>query len=701
MTSRGLEAWTPPETLSKRTQDKLLLPVPLVPVGSTPRARPRVVMLNFDELERLGVDVGDRIVTPELEREILERFALRPVESGESGSRLGIATRYEGYPGAVQGDGRAVLLAKARRIVNGRPRERVDVQVKGIATGLLPRRKDWTSRHGKMVLDRGLQEAFYAAFLEQNGVATNRWLAIIDLGATVTRPTDNVELRVGLHVRSGQFWRMGHLWHFARDQKALRDVTRELGRLLADERGRRTPPSAARMWAQLARRKAVELADSWWLRYAHGSFTPDNVGLFESMDQGTACTVDRTHVSFSAHRMGFGHAPEVLMEEDYKRYLPGFLASVQRRPERQRLERIPWAQVARGFLRRRMEWQLLRHLGLDERQVRHALHRHRPLVESFFSLFRSLCNQVDRDRETRIGTKGPFRVRHGATYDMFPVLPTLSALARRGWDLRRQALALLPVMRPETDRTGLDLKRAVLLIEHFDGLLKAVLGNDAAERINATLLVWNDRARALGRRTKELEGADSLKWAEHFVAQRQQGVSAARLRAWLNGFLRRNVIDGPGSAPHAARQLRRGRFASSEDGRVVVTRCVENGVTIEQLSDGVRDVLRFRVSRRHFEGVAPETVRLELRWGAVRLPRALTSETRDALFFEVPVDESAPRQFRARFVSPGRRVTNGGHGFGAQVRLLFSSLDVQLELARYARQRGLTRPIDPAMRPLI
>lgn len=701
MTSRGLEAWTAPETLSKRTQDKLLLPVPLVPVEATPAARPRVLMLNFDELERLGVDVGDRMLTPALEREILERFALRPVEAGESGRRLGIATRYEGYPGAVQGDGRAVLLAQARRLVNGRARERVDVQVKGIATGLIPRRKDWTSRHGKMVLDRGLQEAFYAAFLELNGVATNRWLAIIDLGTTVTRPADNVELRVGLHVRSGQFWRMGHLWYLARDQKALREVTRELGRLLADERGRRTPPSAARTWALLARRKAVELADSWWLRYAHGSFTPDNVGLFESMDQGTACTVDRTHVSFSAHRMGFGHAPEVLMEEDYKRFLPGFLASVQPRPERQRLERIPWAQVARRFLRTRMEWQLLRHLGLDERQVRRALHRHRPLVESFFGLFRALCNQVDRDRETRVGARGPFRVRHGATYDMFAVLPRLSALTRRGWDSRRRALALLPVLRPELDRTGLDLKRALLLFEHFDGLVAAVLADEPRERRDAMLRVWHDRARALSRRAKELEGADSLKWAEHFVAQRQQGVSAARLRAWLNAFLRRNVIDGPGSAPFAASQLRRGRFATTPDGRLVVTRCVENGVTIEQVSDGVQDALRFRVSRRHFEGVAPESVRLELRWGAVRLPRPLTASTERELLFEVPVDGSAPRHFRARFVSPGRRVANGGHGFGAQVRLLFASLDVQLELARYAKRRGLVRPIDPAVTPIV
>lgn len=695
-----LEAWAAPERLSTRTRDKLLVPIGLAREGSA-EAQPRVLMVNFDELARLGVKVPRHgRLTPALERELLARFALRPAGEGEAPVATGVATRYQGYPGAVQGDGRAVLVAQAvRRDASGRPRERVDVQLKGVATGLLPRRKDWASRHGKMFLSRALQEAFYADYLDSNGVPSNRWLCIIDSGATIQRPADEVEVRVGLHVRAGQFWRMGHLWLFSDDRRALRDVLDEVRHLLAQERGRKAPLSPARAYLLLLRRKALELADAWWLRYAHGSFTPDNIGLFECMDQGTACTVDRTHVSFSAHRMGYGHVPELLMEEDYKRHLPELKRRAATREERRALSRLKPAPLARGWLLSRMTFQALRRLGLDERQARRLLSRHREAAVEVYRLVRALADEVDRDRQEVVGDKLTFLARHAARYDVFAALAKVARLAqhRHRWTARERAQRLLPVFKPELDRTGLDLERALSLVEVVDQVADLALGAlpEAARR--AHLALWAERAKALNRRVKSLEGGNSLAVAEEFVLARVQRASLARVRARLTAFLRSNVVDGPGTALEAARRLRRGKPRRLPDGRLLVGECVEDGVAIQQVSDGVTDALRFVVA---LDGVRLDDaakLKLELRWGRVRLERACVSASAEEVVFEVPVGPHAPPRFRAGFVGTAKgrmkRLTNGGVGFGRCVPLLFHSLEVQVALAAEARRNGLERAL--------
>ncbi|MEW5740688.1 MAG: protein adenylyltransferase SelO family protein [Myxococcota bacterium] len=706
MTTRlaPLRPWEAPARLSERTRQKLLVPIPL---AHDTQAGPRVLLVNFAELERLGVEVPRfHRLTKRLERALLERFALRPAVEGESPVATGFATRYQGYPGAVQGDGRAVLVAVGqRRDAQGRRRERVDVQLKGVATGLLPRRKDWASRHGKMFLSRALQEAFYADYLAASGVPSNRWLAIIDSGATITRPSDNVEVRVGLHVRSGQFWRMGHLWLFSDDRRALKDVLDEVAQLLASERGRKTGVTPARAYLLLLRRKVVELADAWWLRYAHGSFTPDNIGLFECLDQGTACTVDRTHVSFSAHRMGYGHVPELLMEEDYKRHLRELQLRAATRDERRALGKLKPAPLVRGWLLSRMTYQALRRLGLDEAQVRVVLRGHREAAVRLYRLVRSLADEVDRGREVAVGVKLTFRARHAARYDVFAALTRVVQLAaRRELSQRQRALRLLPVLKPEADRTGLDLERALSLVEAVDGLVDLALGKMDEARRGAHLALWAERAKALNRRVRALEGGDSLDVAEQFVEARTQGASLGRIRARLTAFLRSNVVDGPGTALEAARRLRRGKAARLPDGRVIVSECVEGGVAIQQVSDGVRDGLRFVVATEGLRLDEPAALTLELRWGRARLQRAPVEVTQEEVVFEVPVKPHAPRKFRAGFVGTSggkrRRVNNGGVGFGRWVPLLFEKLEVQVALAAEARRRGKARRLPDVVAPL-
>jgi len=608
-----LAPWSAPSGLSARTAAKLFVSVPLAAEPGDAAQRPRVLLANFDELRRLGVKVpaNDRL-TPAFERELLERFALRSTVNPEApddakslppSKVTGVATRYQGYPGAVQGDGRAVLVAQAvRHDARGRPRERVDVQVKGVATGLLPRRKDWASRHGKMFLSRAIQEALYADYLDVNGVPSNRWLLVIDSGTSIIRPTDNEPVRVGLHVRSGHFWRMGHLWYLGDDGCALRELVQHVAELAAAERGRRGAPSLRRLYLQLLRRKVCELADAWWLRYAHGSFTPDNIGLFECIDQGTACTVDRTHVSFSAHRMGYGHCPEILMEEDYKRHLPDLLKRAATGAERRALAELPFALTARGWIEARMAFQALRHLGLDERQVRTMLRAHREVALQLWRHVKLLADEVDRGREVMVGRHMSFRARHAARYDVFAALTKVSSLLRfrERWTPRQRVQRLLRVLRPEDDRTGLDLNRALALVQWVDGVADLVLDGLSPRARAAMAELWRERAKALNRRIANLEGGDSLHLADAIVKARIEGASTTQLRARLVAAMREDVVEGPGTALEAARRLRSGRARRLPDGRVVLSSCAEGGVRLEQVSDGVRDVLRVVVGGTRF-----------------------------------------------------------------------------------------------------
>jgi hypothetical protein len=692
-----LDEWAPPETLSGRTKERLLVPIGLT-TENTAAAGPRVLMVNFEELERLGIHVPGRRLTKALETELLQRFALRPAGEGEASIVTGIATRYQGYPGAVQGDGRAVLLGQARRLDDrGRPRERIDLQLKGVATGLLPRRKDWASRHGKMFLSRAIQEALYADFLQRNGVASNRWLVIIDSGTTVNRPADSKDVRVGLHVRVGQFWRMGHFWHFADDRRALAEVVNEVRTVLGEERGR-GPVSLPRAYLLLLRRKVVELADAWWLRYAHGSYTPDNVGLFECMDQGTACTVDRTHPSFSAHRVGYTHGLAMLMGEDYKRYLPETFRKVATSAERAQLTRLTPGIRTTQWLESRMTYQFLRRFGLDERQVRLTLRDHRARATGWWRRFRAWADASDRGRAVDVGTNMSFRARHAAHFDVFRAMHVSLRLARTDGSVRERAQRLLHVLRPELDRIGSDLTEAAAFVELVDELISIVLG-DGPRRL-AELTLWHERARALTRRIRPLEGADSLELAERFVEARERAVRPGRLRAFLGVTLRRNLIDGPGAPIWAARQLRLGKAPRLPDGRWIVSTLIENGVEFQQVSDGVHDAFRFVVARSLQRDSEPG-LRLELKWGSsVWLSRAAQAVTPEAWIFEVPIDRALPRHLRARFTGL-RRHSNAGVGYGRGVPIVFRSLDVQVELARKAQQRGQRRQLPAGLAVLV
>lgn len=688
-----LSPWEVPETISTRTREKLVLPIPLVQAPSTAR----VVMVNFDELERLGIAVPKgRRLTAALETAILQRFALRPAEEGEQPLTSGVATRYQGYPGYVQGDGRAVMLAQAnRRDRRGRSRERIDVQLKGVATGLLPKRKDWASRHGRMFLSRAIQEALYADYLASNGVPSNRWLAIIDAGHTITRPSDSAEIRVGWHVRTGGFWRMGHLWHFADDRAALREVVNEVRELLAKEQGRATRPTIARTYLLLLRKKVLELADAWWLRYVHGSYTPDNVGLFECVDQGTACTTDRNHPGFSAHRVGFSYAAAMLMGEDYKRILPEALRKVATRAERRALSKLAPGQTTTRWFTARMAFQLLRHLGVEDRAAGRLLRRHRTEVEGWWRRFQAFADAADRGRESWVGRHAAFRVRHSAHFDVFRAIPVVLRLATSKRSVRERAQRLLVVLRPEVDRTGRDLLAAVAFIE----LVDEVIGRATKEATRgAELRLMRERAVALGRRSRTLEGGDSLQIAERFVDGLQKNVSLHRVRAWLRIVLRRNLVDAEGTAIWSARQLRARRTPRLPDGRWIVSRVIENGVEFQQVSDGVHDALRFVVTRR-MTRERSESVWLELKWKGVWLRRQRVAMTDDELVFEVPLDGPPPRRVRARFVG-ARRYSNAGLGYCRDVPIVFSSLEVQLELARLAGEAGQTRALPPVLEPL-
>jgi hypothetical protein len=206
--------------------------------------------------------------------------------------------------------------------------------------------------------------------------------------------------------------------------------------------------------------------------------------------------------------MGYGHCPDILMEEDYKRHLPDLLKRAATRAERIALNALPLAPLARGWLEVRMTFQALRHLGLDEVQVRTLLRRHRAKAIAFWRFVKQLADEVVRDHEVAVGSQMTFRARHAARYDLFAVLTkVVQLLTGPTRTARQRALRLLPVLRPESDQIGLDLARALTLVEHVDAL---------------TALAYNFTTSANGR-----HDAARLKPHTHQPHQR-----AGALRSW-------------------------------------------------------------------------------------------------------------------------------------------------------------------------
>src|ERR687894_2047970 len=143
------------------------------PIAPTPVAAPRLVRLNRDLAESLGLD-PDWLASPQG----VEILAGKRVPEGAEPIALAYAGHQFGQFVPQLGDGRAILLGE----VVGRDGLRRDIQLKGSGPTPFSRRGD-----GRAALGPVLREYIVSEAMAALGVPTTRALAAVTTGEPVYR----------------------------------------------------------------------------------------------------------------------------------------------------------------------------------------------------------------------------------------------------------------------------------------------------------------------------------------------------------------------------------------------------------------------------------------------------------------------------------------------------------------------------------
>jgi hypothetical protein len=131
----------------------------------------------------------------------------------------------------------------------------------------------------------------------------------------------------------------------------------------------------------------------------------------------------------------------------------------------------------------------------------------------------------------------------------------------------------------------------------------------------------------------------------------------------------------------------------------------ENGVRIDEVSDGAHDAIRVSVVADALGDAGSPEMKIQLGDGRAQVVKA-SARTSEEVTFEVPVT-SAPRSLRVEFETRGHfgfkqvgRFDNGGRGFGGGIEPLVGSPMVDAELAAFAERHGSSRAGSTAARLL-
>jgi len=210
-----------------------------------------------------------------------------------------LALRYHGHQFRAYnpdlGDGRGVLFAQARDLVDGRL---LDLGTKGSGTTPWSRGAD-----GRLTLKGGVREVLATEMLEALGVYTSKTFSLVETGEALTRgdepsPTRSsvlVRLSHG-HIRIGSFQRLA----------ALGD-TAALGRLLDHSIAHYWPdaaeePDPVAAFYDRVVGAVAQLAAEWFAAgFVHGVLNTDNTAITgESFDYGPWRFLDRFEPGFTA-----------------------------------------------------------------------------------------------------------------------------------------------------------------------------------------------------------------------------------------------------------------------------------------------------------------------------------------------------------------------------------------------------------------
>ncbi len=664
----------------------------------------RVVMANHRELKRLGfrTSPGSRH-DHNLEKGVVNNFAFRPATEAEikagKHTHMGLATRYADARGGekgVKGDGRAALTGEV--VIKDRKGNITgvyDIQVKGVGTGLHPNWKGFGHRHGKESLRQATEDALFSDYLSRNGIKTNKWLAVIDSGSDIVHPNGGRE-RAGLLIRGGNFTRLAH-WNLVRnDKKALRQLVDFANTQVSMEMGRSRKMSIPGLYKTLTQRKANEMADMFFLRTVHGSTTYDNIGLMENMDHGTGSTVDRTHknYSFFSKWIGYGGEPKFVMDRYVKTELYNLMMKSATPAEQKELKKLRPDKIADGMLERRFTQNTLLHAGMSKAEAKKAMNKDRGAAKTFMTAFTTMGNIVEQGKKHKMGKST--QVENPARYDMFAALNKLPETKLGTMTMAQRVDAVARAMRPGAKLDTTDTNRAKMLVEAYDKVIKPVVGKLGAAEARGRIKLMKERAGHRNRHAVSLVRQDLRDYSISVTDRVKGGEPLNQVRADLNAFMRKNNVLGPGSAVHTADMVLGGRAPKTRDGYLVLSKHKEDGVTIQQLSNGTKDMVRVTVKGDPLGLRTGKNYKLHLNLGGDSWKDYSPSSVNGAeATYDIPLGEAPIKKIRAAFFdATGRNkkwLNNGGRNYGKGIQSVLDSSDVQVALSVEARRRGGSR----------
>lgn len=653
----------------------------------------RTALANPTATEKLGLNPA----------KLDELFGTTNAPDGASPTSVGMASRYhdlsrEGVRGSVRGDGRAVEVARVLKTDDtGRVTGVSSVQQKGgVDTGLAPvglvKGVDGHTG-GTHPLDFALKDAITASYLEANGVRAERWVAVQRLAPWLAR-----------YVREGEFVRLAHLNYLRDDPTALRGVFDQVNKQLSVELGRSRQMTMPGLYKTLVQRKAQDLADLFWARMSHDSITYDNVGLLSTLDLTVMSAQDRFHSTPVSHvATGYAKEPKRVLVDLFAPELRNFMLLASTPAERAVLAKVPFNRLAQGTLDYAMTGRMLGHLGFDAHDVMHAMKSQtQQSMKAFRTLF-EVGTQVETGSRYTIGnvtrTDAP-------RYDAFGALKELVAISSSNHGLEEKKVALAAALRPINPDAARDLEVAEQLLNAFEPIIAAATTGLHGPALAAKRELIIDQARRINAPLEALEYDNAMKVGTT-VGQYIENHQDAAAAVVLQRLVRLNVRKGPSSAHGVAMALRRQELKPNEDGWLTLSSDVEQGVRIEEQSNGEADRVRITLTGNPAQLRDPSRYLLNIGFRADnwKLGVKPSAKVGDALVFDVPVrpGESVDSLLYG-FVSSdksGHLDTADGGLFGQGIQPVLSSKLLQAELAHYAHAHGRARPDAEALRKAV
>ena len=255
----------------------------------------KVVWINWDYLTQAGFDVGNRVMTPEIEKAILDAFAWGIPAPNEPTAAFSETEKKLFYIDRYGGDGLAGNMGSGRAGTAG------DIQIKGLGKTDLVTTVGHGHSNGTAEIEEAIREAIYGEVAQVLPYGANRVIAVLDRGTTTTFEWGHTQTNA-LIVREDSLrpahymknlWGRGPLMESEdqRTQEALTYFTKAFP--VPKEFQHSSKPNQIRQAVlAYADRVAEQLAAAFALKIYHGATSISNIeasGRF--IDYGTITTL--------------------------------------------------------------------------------------------------------------------------------------------------------------------------------------------------------------------------------------------------------------------------------------------------------------------------------------------------------------------------------------------------------------------------